>query len=366
MSGYASSAWASMRPTSTTPSTFSSASYGLGFGVARHAGPAGVQHDRELSFDPIAERNRAHRRPGRWPRRCRGRDGDYSRDRRTMGSSCSDRGRSEIRNEGGDRAQHCHPWPPSTFVERGRAMKPARIERERVCQDEASCAPKVQEVRSGNINVIRRKDLNRLFVHRYGLTLPDDQAGCEDAALMLAHIAAGADPDVRMDHFLDIRCPWMPAADRDRAKAIAAMSRPTWTADELAAMVGLTMAERTRLNITTIGAIDCDKAAREAIRRSKQKARQREYRQAARERPKPPPAPSARAFALYRALPSIGWRATKHICDDLADAPEFAGLSSIRSAVHLAIRNAEQRGMVKTRQEIGQGGMPTKLVARTR
>lgn len=245
-------------------------------------------------------------------------------------------------------------------------MKPASREVDEIAQVERRRAVAVHEVRAGNIVVIRRNDLGRLFLHRYGITLPDDEAGREDAALMLAHIAVGADPEARMDHFLDLRCPWMSAAERNRAKAIAVTTRIMWTADQLAAMVGLTMAERTRLNITTIGAIDCDAEARKSIRLEKQRARQREYRQAERERPKPPPSPSARAMALYRALPSTGWRATKFICDDLAVVPEFAGLSSIRSAVHLAIKDAEQRGLVKTRQEIGQGGMPVKLVARSR
>ena len=235
-------------------------------------------------------------------------------------------------------------------------MQPARRQTKHLSLEQQQPKATTPKPRTGNVVTIRIKDLGRLFNHRYGITLPDDAAGEADAVLMLAHLAAGIDPDKRMNHFLDLRCPWMSATDRDQAKANAAMTRTTWTADQLAVLVGLTMSERTRLNITTIGAIDCDASAREVIRKEKQKQRQREYRRAKRERSKQRPSISDRAFALYRAVPERGWRAVKHICVDLAGSAEFTGLSALKGAVHAALKEAEARSLVKVRQDMGPRG----------
>ena len=56
--------------------------------------------------------------------------------------------------------------------------------------------------------------------------------------------------------------------EAERAELIAAVvAKPLrWRADKLAARVGLTAAERERLNIRTIGAVDLDKAARKRRR----------------------------------------------------------------------------------------------------
>lgn len=219
----------------------------------------------------------------------------------------------------------------------------------------------------GHVETFRIKEFTRVLRHRRGYVLTDDDDGRDDVFVMHAHMAQlQKDATKRMDNFLDLWAPWMSLDRRDEAKRVAFASDARWTADQLADRLRMTMAERTRLNITTIGAIDCDAETRKALRLAKQRIRQKELRRAKRERPEPPASPSARALALYHTLPSTGWRATKFICGDLAEVPEFSGLSSIRSAVHIAIKDAEHRGLVKTRQEIGKGGMPVKLVARSK
>ena len=56
--------------------------------------------------------------------------------------------------------------------------------------------------------------------------------------------------------------PWMQEAERAELIAAVVAKPLRWRADKLAARVGLTAAERERLNIRTIGAVDLDKAAR--------------------------------------------------------------------------------------------------------
>ncbi|KZD23954.1 hypothetical protein [Tardiphaga robiniae] len=223
---------------------------------------------------------------------------------------------------------------------------------------------RLTKARAGNVMVFRCKDLTRLFRHRHGVTLSDDDAGREDAALMLAHLAARTDPEERMDHFLDLQCPWMAAGDRVIAKALAANSRTWWTADQLAAQVNLSMNVRTMLGITTIGAIDCDRDARKALRLEKQRLRQRDNRKRARKPSKPLGGISERAFAIREVLPEIGWRSVREISDGLANSASFAGLSAIKGAIHTALKEAEIRGLVRIRQETGPRGLPVKFVAR--
>lgn len=71
---------------------------------------------------------------------------------------------------------------------------------------------------------------------------------------------------------------WVPQiaiveVDRIVERAIAAPRR--WRADSAAKLLQLTMAERTKINGTQIGAIDCDKAARTEIRKQKKRDAQR-------------------------------------------------------------------------------------------
>jgi hypothetical protein len=132
-----------------------------------------------------------------------------------------------------------------------------------------------------NIIAIRCAELERLFIARYGRNLPDDDAGRDDAQVMAHHLAhRPGDVRQRITAWLGCAAPWMTRAERDEL-VDAVIAKPLrWRADKLAARLGLTEAERQRLKIRTIGAIDVDKAERAKRRLERKVAAERERRRA--------------------------------------------------------------------------------------
>jgi hypothetical protein len=123
------------------------------------------------------------------------------------------------------------------------------------------------------IPTLRVAELRRLFYARYGLTLPDDDAGREDAFIMTAHLVHGQEAERRIAAWLSLWCPWMGAAETEKLTAKVIAKRYRWTPDKLAFRLRLTEAERHRLRITTIGAIDLTKDERLARRRHRARHR---------------------------------------------------------------------------------------------
>jgi hypothetical protein len=114
---------------------------------------------------------------------------------------------------------------------------------------------------------LRIAELRRLFTARYGLVLPDDDAGRDDALIMANHLARRPEPERRIPAWLSLWAPWM-AADEIAAITARVIAKPLrWRADRLAVRLHLTEDERRRLRITTIGAIDLTKEQRKARRR---------------------------------------------------------------------------------------------------
>lgn len=123
-----------------------------------------------------------------------------------------------------------------------------------------------------SIATLRVCELNRLFFTRYrGDLLPDDDDGRDSIAIMLAHLAMLAEPSLRIHDWLRRCAPWL--SDIEAAPMIErAIAKPiTWKADTLAKRLNLDDAERSKLLIKTIGAIDCTKAMR--VRRRRQRKR---------------------------------------------------------------------------------------------
>jgi hypothetical protein len=126
-----------------------------------------------------------------------------------------------------------------------------------------------------SLAALRIAELRRLFIDRYGGgQLPDDDAGRDDGFIMCCHIAMRPRAETRIAAWLGQWCPWM--SNQEFAAAIArAIAKPIhWRADKLAKRLNLTDAERKRLRIRTIGAVDVTKAERAARRR--QQARERD------------------------------------------------------------------------------------------
>jgi hypothetical protein len=123
--------------------------------------------------------------------------------------------------------------------------------------------------RPASLTSLRIADLRRLFLARYGRSLPDDDAGRADARIMAHHLARRSNAERRIVSWLELQAPWMKPVE---VKALIAevFSRPyKWRADTLARRLNLTDAERRRLGITTIGAVDVDRAERLAHRRDR-------------------------------------------------------------------------------------------------
>lgn len=122
---------------------------------------------------------------------------------------------------------------------------------------------------------LRMREIERLFVHRYGDRLPNDDAGMEDL-LLAANQIAQMDGNAE-DHILRWALDWAPwVYDRKDiapvlfARGIAANPR-RYKADTLASLLNLTMSTRTALGITTIGAVDCNKQQRLELRRERKR-----------------------------------------------------------------------------------------------
>jgi hypothetical protein len=129
------------------------------------------------------------------------------------------------------------------------------------------------------IEAVRARELGRLFDHRYGPQLPDDDAGIDDARLMLSQLVALPNAAERVGHFLDLRTPWLIGPEREREIEHAFRSGPGhFTADEVAQRLGVDLATRTALRLTTIGAIDRDAVKRKEDRRRRRAGADQERR----------------------------------------------------------------------------------------
>jgi hypothetical protein len=115
---------------------------------------------------------------------------------------------------------------------------------------------------------VRVAEIDRIFIDRWGEILPDDDAGSDDAFVMCHHLARRAgDPVFHMQGWLSRRAPWMLSADR-AALVERVLAQPLrWKADTLGKRLGLTVADRTRLKIKTIGCVDQTSEQRAEMRR---------------------------------------------------------------------------------------------------
>lgn len=122
--------------------------------------------------------------------------------------------------------------------------------------------------------------------------LPDDDAGRADLRIVLHHIGRHTSPNIEsaMRTWIAKHTPWL---DEDEGDALIryylASKKKLPKADTLAGFLGLKYADRKRLGVRTIGAIDATKAERKAMRKAEQrladKARQEANRRAAGAKP---------------------------------------------------------------------------------
>lgn len=92
------------------------------------------------------------------------------------------------------------------------------------------------------------------------------------------HLASLARPRKRITDWLELWCPWITLGELDQIIPKAIMHQQHWTADQLAWRLNLIDEDRTYLGITTIGAVDCNKAARKARRKAKSVERTKRHK----------------------------------------------------------------------------------------
>lgn len=121
--------------------------------------------------------------------------------------------------------------------------------------------PRQPEKRPFDFNAQRLREIGRLILDRYQGALPNDEAG---RRFVEAAASQNANP-----HWYAKWVPWLTAPPPPRR----------WlTPDAMGERLGLTMAERTRLKITTIRPVDCDKAQRDRLSKDKHNAARRAAR----------------------------------------------------------------------------------------
>src|SRR5438045_741184 len=109
---------------------------------------------------------------------------------------------------------------------------------------------------------LRLYDLARIFHSRYGVELPDDDAGRDDLEVAVNHLASLARPRRHIANWIELWAPWLTAKEQAEMVGAALANPQHWKADNLAWRLRLTAEERRMLGVTTIGAIDENKAAR--------------------------------------------------------------------------------------------------------
>ena len=127
---------------------------------------------------------------------------------------------------------------------------------------------------------LRLNDLAKIFRARYGNELPDDDAGRDDLLVAVHHLASLAHPRGHIARWLNLWAPWLTLAEHKQIIGDALANPQKWTADALAWRMRLTKEDRRMLGVTTIGAIDENKAARAKRRRQLDRQRKENARRA--------------------------------------------------------------------------------------
>lgn len=127
---------------------------------------------------------------------------------------------------------------------------------------------------------LRLNDLAKIFRARYGTVLPNDDAGRDDLLIAVHHLACLAHPRGHITKWLELWAPWLTIAETKAIIGDALANPQRWKADALAWRMRLTKEDRRMLGVTTIGAIDENKAARTKRRRQMDRQRKENARRA--------------------------------------------------------------------------------------
>ena len=129
---------------------------------------------------------------------------------------------------------------------------------------------------------LRVGNLRKLFRHRYGPTLPDDDAGREDLRELLLPISTGPHANIKMPNAVETWAPWMKPGEAapliDYTNRTPRRQRML-TAKQLGKRQCVTNAQRERLKLWTIAPYDMTDEQMKEWRKAKDRERRRRLRQ---------------------------------------------------------------------------------------
>lgn len=134
--------------------------------------------------------------------------------------------------------------------------------------------------RTRSMAAIRLADLTRWLDDAFGqgVELEPSEQSIVIARIFAHHMGGLPEAGRRIVSWLGDRAPWIKGADRERLISEVTQCPLKWSADKLAWKIRLTDATRSRLKITTIGAIDCSKEQRAERRKQRNAERNRTRR----------------------------------------------------------------------------------------
>lgn len=124
--------------------------------------------------------------------------------------------------------------------------------------------------RGRSMAAIRLSELTRWLNDEHGTGyLPESDRSVHLVRIMAHHMGALPETPRRITSWLQERAPWITGAERERLISEVVSCPLKWSADKLAWHLGLDYAARQSLKITTIGATDCNREQRAAIRQKR-------------------------------------------------------------------------------------------------
>jgi hypothetical protein len=155
-----------------------------------------------------------------------------------------------------------------------------------------------------NIAGLRIAELRRLYQARYGHVLPDDDAGRDDVLIMAYHLARGSgDAKRNITNWIALYAPWMPSGEVENLISMVVAQPLLFRADKLGVRLNLTNAERQRLRIRTIRAVDRTRAEQLAECKERKRKADRLRRQQRRRTTGARPRAEYEANSLSRSKP---------------------------------------------------------------
>jgi hypothetical protein len=213
---------------------------------------------------------------------------------------------------------------------------------------------------------LRWRELQRLLRHRYGVVMPETAEARRDLEILIGYAVLTGKT---VKHQAELWAPWL---DEDEADHMSAQRPVLHKADDLAHKLDLRYFDRQRLAIRTIGAIDCDKAERDRLRRERCNEAKRQRRAAKQEtstmqtETKPKHDLSRRQAAVLEKVDGAEIAAS-NLMEQVRRHRAFRGLAtdSLRIIVHRTLDQLLAMGLVADRNDPNpRGGRQIRYVWR--